>query len=608
LSGLAIYLLGKPRVERDGAVVPSPRGYKPWALLAYLLRTEGPPSRDELVSLLISKADDPFAALRWNLSALRRLLADAELAGDPLRLTLPSGTFVDVESVTSRSSTATRSLVGIERELLEGVCFPSSPAYEIWLMTERLHIAAAAEGMLREAALTRLGAGDASMAVDLAGRLVRMNPLDENFQALLVRSLAASGDGVAATAQVARCTELFRRELGVEPSPALGAAAHGGTVSATARPLSGRAAARAQLDAGEAAIAAGAVDAGLESLRRGLIDARGAGDLALQARALVSLGSALVHVARGCDEEAAAAQHEALAIARRADLASLATAASRELGTIELFQGRYERTEYWLVRAASLAGEDLAERGRIAGVLGTALSDTAHYGRAIEKLGDGLRLSREAGDRRQVAFTLAMLGRAHLLRGDIETAESVLDESLALAKENWPAFGPWPKAFRAEVNLAMGQVDRAVERFERAFALARQLDDPCWEGIAARGLGVAAAARGELHAALEWLKEARSRSVRLPDAYTGSRPTRWTHLARLRFDQRLTAASSWVEDLAALAARTRMREFAVRACVYRGRLGDESAFMAARLLAAEIDNPALSQVLPRLLGVSQAAG
>jgi hypothetical protein len=69
-----------------------------------------------------------------------------------------------------------------------------------------------------------------------------------------------------------------------------------------------------------------------------------------------------------------------------------------------------------------------------------------------------------------------------------------------------------------------------------------------------------------------------------------------------------TAASSWVEDLAALAARTRMREFAVRACVYRGRLGDESAFMAARLLAAEIDNPALSQVLPRLLGVSQAAG
>src|SRR6185295_15794121 len=110
-------------------------------------------------------------------------------------------------------------LAGVERELLEGMCFPSSPAYEIWLMTERLHIAAAAEGMLREAALTRLGAGDASMAVDLAGRLVRMNPLDENFQALLVRSLAASGDGVAATAQVARCTELFRRELGVEPSP-----------------------------------------------------------------------------------------------------------------------------------------------------------------------------------------------------------------------------------------------------------------------------------------------------------------------------------------------------------------------------------------------------
>ena len=189
-------------------------------------------------------------------------------------------------------------------------------------MTERRHLGATAEAVLREAALARLGAGDAGAAADLAARLVQPNPLDENFQALLVRSLAASGDGIAAARQVTRCTELFRRELGIEPSPALAAATQTATASPTAGPLKGRAAARAQLEAGQAAIKAGAVDAGLQCLRRAVVDARDAGDSALQASALVALGSALIHAVRGRDEEAAAALHEALAVGTRPDLAA----------------------------------------------------------------------------------------------------------------------------------------------------------------------------------------------------------------------------------------------------------------------------------------------
>jgi hypothetical protein len=40
-----------------------------------------------------------------------------------------------------------------------------------------------------------------------------------------------------------------------------------------------------------------------------------------------------------------------------------------------------------------------------------------------------------------------------------------------------------------------------------------------------------------------------------------------------------------------------MRQFAASAHLYRGRLGDDPALTAARLLAAEIDNPALSAKL-----------
>ncbi|HEV2774918.1 MAG TPA: BTAD domain-containing putative transcriptional regulator, partial [Solirubrobacteraceae bacterium] len=427
---LCIHLMGSPRVVRDGEAVPGPRGHKAWALLGYLLLADVPPSRSHLAGLLFAEADDPLAALRWNLSALRRLLPEADLQGDAVRLRLPPATRVDARALMSAAAAESIGPVELQGELLEGMAFASSPAFEIWLEAQRRHLGGLAEAVLREAALARLGAGDAGGAADLAGRLVAMNPFDENFQTLLVRSLSAAGDGIGAVRQVARCTELFRRELGASPSPALAAAARTVTATPTAAPRGGSAGARAQLEAGEAAIRAGALDAGLQCLRRAVADARGAGDSHLEAHALGALGHALVHAARGRDEEASAALHEALAIAGRLGLASCGAAASRELGYVEFLQGRYSRAERWLRRAAELAGDDAAEQGRIACALGSVLSDTAEYGGALERLAEALALNRAAGDARQAAYTLSMIGRVHLLRGALDLAEAVLGESL----------------------------------------------------------------------------------------------------------------------------------------------------------------------------------
>jgi DNA-binding SARP family transcriptional activator len=596
---LSVHLLGTPRIVRDGEAVPGPRGYKAWALLAYLLLADSQPTRARLVGLLFGEADDPLAALRWNLSALRRLLPDAELGGDPVALRLPPGTLVDVATLMSGAAAGALRLGDMERELLEGMAFGSSPAFEIWLEAERRHLGAAAEAVLREAALARLGEGDAGAAADLAGRLVGMNPFDENFQTLLVRSLAAAGDGIGAARQVARCTELFRRELGIDPSPALAAAARTVTAAPTAAPVGGAAGARAQLEAGEAAIRAGVLDAGLQCLRRAIADARGAGDSRLHAQALVALGYALVHAARGRDEEAAAALHEALAIAGTPAMAASAAAASRELGYVEFLQGRYGRAKEWLRRAAELAGDDAAEQGRIACVLGSVLTDTAEYGAAMQHLGEALALNRAAGDGRQAAYTLSMLGRVHLLRDELDIAKAVLEESLeASHREHWTAFTPWPASLLADVELAHGDVDAAAERYEHSFALGCQLGDPCWEGIAARGLGRVAATRDDPEKALTWFLEARTRTTRLPDAY------RWVDgyildaLCDLGVTNDIRETPGWIEELAALAARTGMRELAVRAYLHRGRHGDDSALAAAQVLAAGIENPALAALVP----------
>lgn len=594
MAALSIRLLGAPRIERDGEALPGPRGNKAWALLAYLLLADAP-TRSHLVSLLFAEAADPLAALRWNLSALRRLLGDVALEGDPVRLRLPGSTSADVLTLIRGSAGEAVGLDGVERDLLEGMSFASCPSFEIWLEGQRRHLGGAAEAVLHEAALERLGERDAAGATDLAGRLVAMNPFEENFQTLYVRCLAAAGDGIGAARQVARCSELFRRELGKEPSPALAAAAQTVTNRPTSAPVTGRAGARAQLDAGEAAIRAGAFDAGLNCLRRAVADARAIADHALEAEALLALGYALVHAARGRDEEAAAALHEALAVASRASLAGTAAAVCRELGYVEYLQGRYDRAQSWLERAARTAGDSASEQGRIACVLGAVLTDTSEYGPALEQLQRSLELCRREGDGRQAAYTLSMIGRAHLLCGRLDDAEIALIASLeGSRRENWTALAPWPESLRADVHLARGDVRSAVEGYENAFALGCHLEDPCWEGTAARGLGRVAAMRGEVAKAMEWFTEARTRSTRLPDAY------RWVDAWTLEsqcdvgVSYGLPGVRDWIAELSQTASRSGMRELAVRAYLHQGRLGDESALAAAELLAAEIDNPRLT--------------
>jgi len=56
-------------------------------------------------------------------------------------------------------------------------------------------------------------------------------------------------------------------------------------------------------------------------------------------------------------------------------------------------------------------------------------------------------------------------------------------------------------------------------------------------------------------------------------------------------------APELVDSLASLAERCGLREMVVRAHAHRARLGDEASRHAARLLAADIDNPALAALV-----------
>ena len=89
---IAVHLLGPPLLIRDEVVYATPRGRKVWALLAYLALSHGSPSRQQLIDLLFTDAEDPAGTLRWNLSELRRLLGgpDTVGSGNVVQLRLPA--------------------------------------------------------------------------------------------------------------------------------------------------------------------------------------------------------------------------------------------------------------------------------------------------------------------------------------------------------------------------------------------------------------------------------------------------------------------------------------------------------------------------------------
>lgn len=581
----------------DGVAIPPPKGRKAWALLAYLACSEGNATRDQLAVLLFDAADDPIRALRWNLTEIRRCLRGAAtIDGDPPTLKLEPGTIVDVHVLKTGTWVEAAALPGLGRDLLEGVDPSSSAAFQGWLLNERRHLKATSAAVLREAALAQLAAGHVEAAIDSAAKLVAMEPLDEAYQALLIRSYAMAGDDSAAARQLAACVDLFRRELGVEPGKAVTAAIRAPHQTPVAA-ISGVVAARAQLEAGTAAMKAGALDAALDCFRRAAAEAHSSGDLELKGRTLFEMGSALVHGGRGRYEEGAVVLHEVIEVADRTGENVLSAAAHRELAWAELLAARYSRVAVWLDKARSLAAGDKGEIARISFVSGMALTETANYAEALPRLHESLALSKELGDTKQNASSLAMLGKAHLLRRELGPARNALESALGLVQANgWTWLTPWPEAYLAELELLEGNVTRSEAMFEHAFAMALEVGDPCFQCKAEAGLGLVEAARGRTEAALDRLQSARMRLVAVPD-HTWTMGYALDALCDVSVAQAPAQAKRWISDLETLVARTGMREYSVRAHLHRHRLGDGPGLEVARLLAVDIDNPYLHEQL-----------
>jgi DNA-binding SARP family transcriptional activator len=238
VSQLSMYLLGPPRVERDGVPIQVDTR-KAIALLTYLAVTAESHRRASLVNLLWPESDRARgrAALRRTLYALRKALADDWLDVDreEIGLRLGSAIWMDVDQFRRHlaecqthghpatevcpacAASLTEAVVLYRGDFLSGFGLRDSFNFDEWQFFQ-------AEALRRElaGALGRLVHWHSSQrefdtAVGYARRWLALDPLDEQGHRELMRLYAWSGQRSAALAQYEECVQILQDQLGVPP-------------------------------------------------------------------------------------------------------------------------------------------------------------------------------------------------------------------------------------------------------------------------------------------------------------------------------------------------------------------------------------------------------
>ncbi len=517
---LRIRLIGRPEIEQDGTVQPL-AGHKPWALLAYLLLVSRPPTRRELAERIWPEANDPLAALRWALLQARRALEpDGRIVEHDGRLEveLPADALVDARVVLSRALEPGDAAALGTGELLEGFAFDDAPEFDEWLALERQRLASALREALRWAA-TMLARSSPDDALTLAERALTLDPLSDPLHELIVDIHVGRGDRAAAERHVARAERRYRDELG-EPAPESIRRPLERTATSPTTRVAPAVTAKALVQSAQARMDAGDYDAAVTAARRAAAEAAAAGEIAIEASALATLGTILIHSVRGRDRESLGILARAFQLATEAGDPALASEIARETGYVAFLAADYGSAEQSFHRAIELAGraDDAVQLGKALTFLGASQMDRGDLEASDATLRQALGALDAAGERRFRSFTLSFVARLRLRQQRDAEARDLARDALEAAKgTGWHAIVPWILTFEGEAELRLGNVARASELFAEGFALGSEMGDPCWEGLSLRGLAHVEWRAGRHGKAREMLAEAHARCSRVPD-------------------------------------------------------------------------------------------
>ncbi len=234
-----VQLLGPVSVRVEGAPLDVDTR-KAVALLAYLVASGRPASRDVLAALLWPEADETSArgALRRTLSVLNAALGPGRLTIDRSAVAIDPGVVAsdlgafraalararahrhDSGESCRRCRAALRAAAVLDRgTFMDGFALRDSEPFDEWLLAEREDYRRELAGALERLARLELSAGDAGAAITVGRRWLELDPLHEPAHRLLMEAHARAGEPAAAVRQYRDCVRTLDRELGVPPLP-----------------------------------------------------------------------------------------------------------------------------------------------------------------------------------------------------------------------------------------------------------------------------------------------------------------------------------------------------------------------------------------------------
>lgn len=196
------------------------------ALLAFLALQPGRRhAREQLADLLWSEGEQGRNSLRQALTALRKDLASVEpfpVAVEGEALSVPEGA-VEVDVIAFERHARSDDIDDLKiaaalyrGDLLAGLALGASDFME-WLAPERSRLRELAIDLYLRL-IPRLGGAEALAAAE---RLVALDPLRDTGQRLLMALLAEQGESDLGLRQYRDYAEALKRELGLQPSPAI---------------------------------------------------------------------------------------------------------------------------------------------------------------------------------------------------------------------------------------------------------------------------------------------------------------------------------------------------------------------------------------------------
>ncbi|HEX2178766.1 MAG TPA: hypothetical protein VHL54_04490 [Actinomycetota bacterium] len=517
--GVDIRLLGPPQILVDG----EPRrlkGRKSWGLLANVL-LEPNTTRRNLVDRLFTDADDPMATLRWHLLQVRRAVEPAgivetgghlQLAGDDIR--------VDAVEVLE-SLVPTQEVRSVCRgELLEGMSFHETPAYELWISLQRTRMAAAVGDILRWAA-SMLARTNPQEALALVERALLTDPFNDSLHELAV-DVHLQQSRPAAEEYVNLVRRMYEQELGAKLPESILRPLTSRASSPGAPRLDAQTSAQTLMKVVEARLEANEYERAMEVARRAAATAEESGDRRLQARALLTLGRTLIHSLPGRDQESLGVLSRSLQLAGEENDPELLAEIEREIGFVALMEGRYGAAETALTRSirwANIAGNPTLQAQALT-FRAACSSDRNDYAAAEVDFLRAIDALSTQSTRAARGYARTGLARVLLHTGRFAEARSAATLALEeIESGGWHGTAPWPLSILGESQLAEGDRAGATESCQRAFAFACEYPDACWESISLRGMALCAASNGDKEEARRLLLRAADRASSTSDTW-----------------------------------------------------------------------------------------